>query len=368
MNRERTSLVPRLMDRATTNAQNLNAKAMLARFRRTECRWLATHYDAPDTSVERSAGVRLVKLWHRSPGWRTFLFYQQHADAIFYPGPDEADEAGLDFRTRTGRRIPIIATMEGFVGDEPREQQLSLWAGHRVYCQRIPAETLRRVDRMLQRADYIIAITPFVAEMGRRLYGDKVSLQPLGADTTIFHDKSRTPGTRFRIVSAGTVKATKRPEVFLELAARFPQAEFYWFGTGPQREELSARAQERGLHNLCYPGPRSQEGLADEFRRAHLFVLPSHAEGLPKVVQEAVACGLPAIVFGFYHAPTVVDGKNGFVVWDDEQLSARVGELISDPTEASRMGSIGAVMAQAWDWDKLAPLWENQILELALKR
>jgi len=220
---------------------------------------------------------------------------------------------------------------------------------------------------MLQRADHIIAITPFVAEMGRRLYGDKVSLQLLGADMTIFHDKQRTPGTRFRIVSAGTVKETKRPKMFLELAARFPHADFYWFGAGPQREELAARAHERGLHNLCYAGPRSPEGLADEFRRAHLFVLPSHAEGLPKVVQEAAACGLPAIVFGFYHTPTVVDGRNGFVVWDDEQLSARVGELISDPTKASRMGSIGALMARAWDWDKLAPLWENQILEMAFQ-
>jgi glycosyltransferase involved in cell wall biosynthesis len=218
---------------------------------------------------------------------------------------------------------------------------------------------------MLRRADHIIAITPFVAEMGRRLYGDKVSMQPLGVDTAIFHDYPRQPGDRFRVVGAGTVKATKRPHVFLELAARFPEADFDWFGAGPQREELSAQARERGLQNVCYPGRRSPEGLAQEFRRANLFVLPSHAEGLGKVTQEAAACGLPAVVFGFYHAPTVVDGENGFVVWDDEQFCDRVGELIGDPARASRMGSVGAAMAKAWDWDKLAPLWESQILESA---
>jgi glycosyltransferase involved in cell wall biosynthesis len=387
MRHEQTILVPRLMDRVNPepgghgmdiNAQNLNAKALLARFRRAECRWLATHYDPPDPAVQRSEHVRLVKLWHGVLGrlvdyacvWdeRLFLFYQQHADAIFYPGPNWADEAGLQFRSHTGRRVPVIATLEGFGGDESREHQLTRWAGHPVYCQRISPEAFARVERMLRIADHIIAITPFVAEMGRRLYGDKVSMQPLGVDTAIFHDNAPRPLGRFRVVGAGTVKATKRPDVFLELAVRFPEADFVWFGAGPLREQLSARARERGLKNLRYPGRRSPEELAEEFRRSNLLALPSHAEGLPKVVQEAAACGLPAIVFGFYQTPTVLDGENGFVVWDDKQFADRAGELISDPTKASRMGSVGAAMAKAWDWDRLAPLWEDHILALARQR
>jgi glycosyltransferase involved in cell wall biosynthesis len=93
-------------------------------------------------------------------------------------------------------------------------------------------------------------------------------------------------------------------------------------------------------------------------------VLPSLAEGVPKVVQEAVACGLPAIVFGYYETPSVVDGENGFVVWSLEQLLERTGELSADPNAARAMGRKGATMAEEWDWDRVAPLWEARILEV----
>ena len=65
-----------------------------------------------------------------------------------------------------GRKIPAIATMEGFAGGEMRERQLRKWVGHNVFCQRVPGELLRRIDWVLNAADHVIAINPFIAEMG----------------------------------------------------------------------------------------------------------------------------------------------------------------------------------------------------------
>ncbi|HWR34494.1 MAG TPA: glycosyltransferase family 4 protein [Clostridia bacterium] len=365
MNRERTVLVPRFMDSANVNAQNLNAKAMLSRFSCPGLRWSAVHYGAPDSAVERSPNVSLHKLWHRRL-WRFDLarFYKRDADAIFYPGPEWFDAAGLALRSFCSRRVPVIATLEGLVGDEQRERELTKAVGHVVICERHPRPVVERIQRILARADLIVAISPFLQKMGTLLYGDKFVTVPLGIDGTIFHSRGRKSGERRRIVSAGTIKSRKRPLAFIELAAQFPQADFVWFGSGPDVELCRAHAAERGIVNVTFAGLRTPAQLADEFRRADLFAMTSFAEGVPKVMQEAAACGLPIVAFGFYEAPSVVDGVNGYVVWDDEQMCARVGEVISNPERSRELGSHGASMAREWDWDQVAPRWEEQVISL----
>src|SRR5258708_2650220 len=77
------------------------------------------------------------------------------------------------------------------------------------------------------------------------------------------------------------------------------------------------------------------------------------------------AAGLAQVVFGYFEAPSVVDDLNGFVVWDDAQFEARLAQLVNDPHLVARMGGAGIQLAQAWEWDRLAPLWEQRILETA---
>jgi glycosyltransferase involved in cell wall biosynthesis len=99
-------------------------------------------------------------------------------------------------------------------------------------------------------------------------------------------------------------------------------------------------------------------------RRAHLFISPSWAEGAPKVLQEAAACGLPAIAFGFYEPPSVVHGETGLVVWSDDELFAAVDRLQGNVALARQMGEQAARLAVQWDWRSVAPLWEAAIADL----
>lgn len=357
-------LVPRYMDAGNFNAQNLNAKAMLARFR-SGAIWHSLHYADPDSAVQVSANVQLHRLWRgRLAFWHTALFYLCEADAIFYPGVDWFDLAGLRWRRRFRRRIPIIATLEGLAGTPEDAVELSAVARHPVFCQEVSPDTLARVQSLLRQADHIIAISPFLQRMGRWLYGDKVSCALLGVDRRIFHDRDRNPPSRFRVVCAANLQPGKQPELFVDLARRFPEADFVWFGgSGEPLERMCRMAQS--LPNLRFSSPLAPSELAAEFRNAHLFVLPSKAEGVPKVTQEAAACGLPDIVFGYYETPTVVNGANGYVVWNAEELAVRVGELIRNAGRAAAMGMCGARMAEIWDWDTLAPAWESRILQAA---
>src|SRR5271166_1482132 len=173
-------LVPRLFDAENTNAQNLNAKALLARFHQRDAAWLGLHYNDPDPGVVGNPRVQLVKLWRRHLWrWHVALRYQTGVDAIFYPGVEWFDEVGLEWRSRLGRHIPVIATLEGLAGDADTERILSDHAGHPVHCHRVERRVLKRVRAMLDRADHVIAVSPFLARMGQALHGDKFSVLPL---------------------------------------------------------------------------------------------------------------------------------------------------------------------------------------------
>jgi len=152
--------------------------------------------------------------------------------------------------------------------------------------------------------------------------------------------------------------------MFVELAKRHPEADFVWYGGHGSQELAIFQAKAEGFGNLSFPGNLQPLELAEAFRSADLFVMPSGSEGVPKVTQEAAACGLPVVLFGYYEAPSVIDGENGYVVWDDEQFYHRVAELLDDAPLRSKMSSKGKSMAQEWSWDVIALRWEAKILEV----
>jgi glycosyltransferase involved in cell wall biosynthesis len=324
-----------------------------------------TWYDHADTQLLDNPLIKPVRLW-RWRFWllRLWLFYLQPATALFYPGIEAVDAAGLRWSKRLYPKRPVIATFEGLAGTAEREQQLSGWVGHQVYCHRVSNEVMARVDAIMAGSDHIIAISPFLADIGSKLYGNKFSVLPLGIDSHVFYPPQQRANARMRVVSAGRLSAHKRPELLLKLAARHPAADFIWYGDGDLRELLLLQAADQKLSNVFMPGALAPELLAQAFREADIFVMPSLSEGVPKVTQEAAACGLPIVLFGFFHAPSVKNGHNGHVVWTDDEFFTQVAALLDDPFCAASMGAMGAKLALSWDWDALAPQWETAISTL----
>jgi glycosyltransferase involved in cell wall biosynthesis len=357
--------VPRWMDQTNTNAQNSNAKAMLSRFSDPRARWIAVcGEDAPE-QVRRNPAVAIhsistSRLWP----YQLALKYQSTFDAIFYPGPSWADKAGSVLRRLTGRNVPVIATLEGIIASSDDLLRLSQVVGHPVFAQPGADAAVPRIRWMYETCAHIIAISPFLARVAATLYGDKVSCLPLGTESRIFHDIRRGEPARCRVVGCGTVKSSKNPQFFLQLASHSPQADFVWFGDGPMRQSLIFEATNMGLNNLAFPGPVSPETLAEQFRSSSFLVLPSQAEGVPKVTQEAAACGLAIVLYGFYEAPSVIHRENGLVAWSQQELLEHVGTLIENRELRLALGARGAEMARHWNWDDIAPQWEDLLIRL----
>lgn len=107
-------------------------------------------------------------------------------------------------------------------------------------------------------------------------------------------------------------------------------------GDGPLKEKLQAEAATMGLGRrvrfLGFVPPG--KGVYSELDRADIFVLPSLSEGIPKVLLEAMARGLPIVATAVGGIPDIIrDGYNGLLVppGDAEAIAAAVDRLLGSP-------------------------------------
>ena len=107
-------------------------------------------------------------------------------------------------------------------------------------------------------------------------------------------------------------------------------------------DTAQARITESGMADrIKLIGPAYGEDKHRWLEKADIFVLPSHAEGLPIALLEAMGGGIPAVVTAVGAMPAVIDdGVQGKVVQpgDADALSAALTELVNDPVLRRTMG------------------------------
>ena len=112
--------------------------------------------------------------------------------------------------------------------------------------------------------------------------------------------------------------------------------------------------------NISILGMVSDEELIHWYNKVECLILPSLAEGLPTVILEAMACGLPVIATDTGAVSTAVSSKNGFVVKpnDGEDLKQSIIKFINLPlNRKQQMGTESRKIVQ----DKF--LWINLVKE-----
>lgn len=89
--------------------------------------------------------------------------------------------------------------------------------------------------------------------------------------------------------------------------------------------------------------------MAEVLAQAHLVVLPSYREGLPKALIEAAACGRAVITTDVPGCRDAIDpGRTGLLVKvrDAESLAETIKSLLSDPVRLRTMGEAGRLWAE----------------------
>ncbi len=117
-----------------------------------------------------------------------------------------------------------------------------------------------------------------------------------------------------------------------------PEVVFLLIGDGPLKEVLE---REFDSPAIVFAGVRSD--VADLYTSMDIFVLPSLTEGLPMVLLEAMASGLPVVATAVGEVPAVMNGDCGILVEPDDEGSLRraLAALVEAPEERRALGEAG---------------------------
>lgn len=162
-------------------------------------------------------------------------------------------------------------------------------------------------------------------------------------------------GEPLRLLFAGWLTAPKGvPELIdaaRQLAAEGCDFTLTLAGGGTLLAQVHAAAGEPDLlGRLVVTGWLDRPALAAEMGRSDILILPSHAEGFPNVVMEALAEGLPVIATCVGAIPdSVADGCNGLLVGvgDSEAIADAVRFYIAQPAAIARHSRAALATAAA---------------------
>ncbi|MEX2280917.1 MAG: glycosyltransferase family 4 protein, partial [Gemmatimonadota bacterium] len=170
-------------------------------------------------------------------------------------------------------------------------------------------------------------------------------------DQTLF-DVYRQPSSNTNapvsIVFVGWIERAKGVFELISAASRLavdpalPKFKITLIGGGGALQEAADLVDTLGLmHLVTLTGWISDVEKRETLTNADIFVLPTHAEGLPLAMLEAMVVGLPVITTPVGSIPDVVsDGNEGLLipVGDIERLVGALADLLRNPAERERMG------------------------------
>jgi glycosyltransferase involved in cell wall biosynthesis len=137
---------------------------------------------------------------------------------------------------------------------------------------------------------------------------------------------------RDEVLWVGTLRALKRPEFFLDLAAAFPEQRFVLCGGPGEDAALAARVAERaeGLTNVRFEGFVPYRDIHRNFARARVLVNTSTYEGFPNTFVLAWMHGAAVLSLGVDPDGLLERSGLGIVTTDPAALRSELGRLLAD--------------------------------------
>ncbi|HEV7656462.1 MAG TPA: glycosyltransferase family 4 protein [Mycobacteriales bacterium] len=176
-------------------------------------------------------------------------------------------------------------------------------------------------------------------------------------------------GTGLKVVAVGRMVPKKGFDVLVEAVAdlrdRGVDLELVIAGEdGPDAGRIRALVAERCPELVRFTGPLTQCELLELYRSANVFALACRVDGdgdrdgIPNVMVEAMAAGLPVVSTAVSGIPELVrDGENGLLVppEDPAALAGALLKLAADAPLRDRLAAAGrATVAERFDGDVLA--------------
>jgi colanic acid/amylovoran biosynthesis glycosyltransferase len=221
------------------------------------------------------------------------------------------------------------------------------------------------LGRKISEARFVIAISeynrrflaPFGAGRSAPIHLVRYGIEPSAYPFRARELHANGPVRTLCVASLQTYKG--HAVLFTALArggGRLRRIELDLVGSGELRQELERLAERLGLAaRIRFLGARTENQVIEHLDQADLFVLPSivdsegSMEGLPNVLIEALACGLPVVTTRLSGIPElVIDGVTGALArpGDPDALAAALKRVLDDPGAARRWAEAGRVKVE----------------------
>ena len=261
-----------------------------------------------------------------------------------------------------GRRLPLLVGLHGS----------DVFMAEKGPVRPFVRRALRRVDGLTSCSPELAARVQqigFPAERSRVIpYGvDSELFAPDAARRGIWRERLGIPATAPLLLGVGRMATKKGFHLLIEalpaLFASLPDAHLVLAGGGDRLAEFrqDAAAFADRVH---FPGAVLHDTLPDLYRAADLFVLPAvhdakgNVDGLPNVILEAMASGLPVVGSRVSGLPTAIgDGINGWLVNEGSvaDLVRVLPEAFADRSRLQSFGAVSRTRAQReFSWDSVA--------------
>jgi colanic acid/amylovoran biosynthesis glycosyltransferase len=195
----------------------------------------------------------------------------------------------------------------------------------------------------MREADAVVCISQFARGQLMRIsdpaHWSKLRLCRLGVAPSQFRFALREGGPIPRLLCVGRLTPAKCQVLLVQACARLRDAGVAFHltlvGAGPDRGRVEGAVAELGMQDrITLTGALNQNQVREQFAQADIFVLPSLAEGIPVVLMEAMASGVPCVTTPVNGIPELIEHeRTGLLArpGDVESLTAQLRRLIEDP-------------------------------------
>jgi glycosyltransferase involved in cell wall biosynthesis len=200
----------------------------------------------------------------------------------------------------------------------------------------------QHLEKKFAAANFIVCISDFAKSQVMKYTAftdwDKLHINNLGVDATLFHPAEKTNNTPV-LLCVGRLCNAKGQGVLIQAAKLLHERDIdfaiHFVGDGPDRDSLEAfSARHQLTDKITFLGKVNHDQVQVLQREADIFVLPSFAEGIPIVLMEAMASGTPCVTTHITGIPELFTHKqDGLLVrpGNAEMLADALSELIHDP-------------------------------------
>lgn len=165
------------------------------------------------------------------------------------------------------------------------------------------------------------------------------------------------PEDRLTVLFAGKLTKVKNPSFVLDLAQRCQQLpiSFVLVGDGTLKAELKQRAA--GMSNVFFMDFQNQSVMPAVYRLGDVYLMPSLSETWGMGINEAMACGVPAMASEQVGCATdlVLENKTGitFRLGDTEKCRQFLEDLVNDPQRLTEMGACASTLIQFFSFSHI---------------